>query len=177
MRQPYPRRRRRRVKPFRVLIAGLASGVSVGLLFGLSFQAWLYLEPMVAPPPRPDFSAPAISLFLDGTEASPVGEAAPSPSPTVTAPGQRARVSEPIGLVLRAGPDREAEAIGGVAFEEFIIILEREGEWERIRRELNDQEGWVRAGNAQTVDPQAVDAQTDELLPPEPERPLSPELN
>ncbi len=131
---------------------------------------------MFAPPPRPDFSAPAISLFLDGTEATPAAQATASPSPAaspVTAePGQRAQVTEPIGLVLRTGPDREAEAIGGVAFEEFIFILEREGEWERIRRELNDQEGWVRGGNAQVVD-----GQTDELPPPESEPPLSPELN
>lgn len=176
MRQPYPRRRRRRVKPLSVLTAGLASGISVGLLFGLSFQAWLYLEPMFAPPPRPDFSAPAISLFLDGdngAEEEPTSLATPSPqtppTPATAAPGQRAQVTEPIGLVLRSGPSREAEAIGGVAFEEFIVILERDGEWERIRRELNDQEGWVRAGNAQGIDGEATSQ-------PEPESLLSPEL-
>ncbi len=149
---------------------------------------------MFAPPPRPDFSAPAISLFLDGPQASLERPAAPSPTPETTpvaaVPGQRAQVSEPIGLVLRAGPDRETAAIGGVAFEEFIVILEREGEWERIRRELNNQEGWVRAGNTRVADPGAVDPQAVDLQTVDPseaqtvspetpltERALSPELN
>ncbi len=61
----------------------------------------------------------------------------------------RAEVTWPQGLSLRAEPDVNAERIGGVGFEENIIILEdsADGEWQRVRIPGSEQEGWVKGGN------------------------------
>jgi SH3-like domain-containing protein len=57
-------------------------------------------------------------------------------------------VIEPIGLALRATPEREGTYIGGVPMNEVVTVLglSEDGRWQRIRRQ-NGQEGWVRAGN------------------------------
>ncbi len=61
----------------------------------------------------------------------------------------RAEVTWPEGLSLRAEPDVNADRIGGVDFEENIIILEdsADGKWQRVRVPGSEQEGWVKAGN------------------------------
>lgn len=61
----------------------------------------------------------------------------------------RAEVTWPEGLSLRAEPDVNADRIGGVDFEENIIIIEdsADGKWQRVRVPGSEQEGWVKAGN------------------------------
>ena len=61
----------------------------------------------------------------------------------------RAEVTWPQGLSLRAEPDVNADRIGGVGFEENIIILEdsADGKWQRVRISGSEQEGWVKGGN------------------------------
>ncbi|WP_019504899.1 SH3 domain-containing protein [Pleurocapsa sp. PCC 7319] len=65
----------------------------------------------------------------------------------------RAVVTWPQGLSLRAEPSINAGRVGGVYFDEQIIILENsaDGQWQRVRVPGGNQEGWVRAGNAKRI--------------------------
>ena len=82
-------------------------------------------------------------------------KATPSPKPLPSG-AYRGRVSWAEGLSLRSQPNQEAEKIGGVAFNQKIIILEenQDKSWQKIRLEGSEQEGWVKAGNTQKVDEQ-----------------------
>ncbi|MFN6497648.1 MAG: SH3 domain-containing protein [Nostoc sp. DedQUE01] len=81
----------------------------------------------------------------------------PTPSPTPLPSGAyRGRVSWADGLSLRAQPNQDAERIGGVSFNQKIIVLEESEDkaWQKIRLEDSGQEGWVKAGNTEKTDEQ-----------------------
>jgi len=97
------------------------------------------------------------------TKSSPSPTSTPSPtespktvqSPKPLPPGSyRGRVSWAEGLSLRVEPNQEAQRIGGVGFNQKIIILEESEDktWQKIRVEASEQEGWVKAGNTEKVD-------------------------
>lgn len=111
-----------------------------------------------APPPSPGVAASPDSASTPTSQGapSPTPTASPSPSPSPSPTdeeGFEARVTEPIGLILRSEPSQESERIGGVEFEQELIVLETspDGEWVRVRLPGNDTEGWVRAGNVEQV--------------------------
>lgn len=149
-----------------ILGIALLSGVAVG-------AAYFYLSSISEYPPKPTFPE---------EESSPTAETEPEPtSPpveteteeTVTAeteteaepesepklpeelpPGAyRARVTWSEGLSLRAEPSTNAERIGGLDFNDEIIILgeSEDKQWQRVRVEQSDREGWVKAGNVERV--------------------------
>ncbi|MDJ0705283.1 MAG: SH3 domain-containing protein [Leptolyngbyaceae cyanobacterium MO_188.B28] len=113
--------------------------------------------------------SPEKPIFANGT--SPVEEPAPAPStntastttqapskPPVATPqlepgAYKAVVIQPIGLVLREGPGRDFPQLGGVEYNEQIIVLgESENrQWLRIRLPVSGQRGWVKAGNTQKI--------------------------
>lgn len=132
------------------------------ILFGAGVALTRYLLARLAtPPPRPVFandpSPTTPASPVASTQASPPSpetappspESSPSPSPTE---GYAARVTQPIGLILRDQPSREAGRIGGIEFNQQLIVLEDspDGEWQRVRL-ANGSEGWVRAGNTERV--------------------------
>jgi hypothetical protein len=82
-------------------------------------------------------------------------KATPSPKP-LPAGAYRGRVSWAEGLSLRKEPNQDAEKIGGVSFNQKIIILEESQDkaWQKIRLQDSEQEGWVKAGNTEKVDEQ-----------------------
>ncbi|MEH2141853.1 SH3 domain-containing protein [Nostoc sp.] len=86
------------------------------------------------------------------TESS---KATPSPKPLPSG-AYRGRVSWAEGLSLRSQPNQEAEKIGGVGFNQKIIVLSESEDksWQKIRLEGSEQEGWVKAGNTEKVDQQ-----------------------
>jgi uncharacterized protein YgiM (DUF1202 family) len=57
-------------------------------------------------------------------------------------------------LVLRQGPSRETERIGGLDYNQRVTVLETssDGEWTRIRLTGSGVEGWVKAGNTERID-------------------------
>jgi hypothetical protein len=122
---------------------------------------------ITALPPRPVFdndlppqTKPAVAR---SPVASPVRSPAPSPSlaaspptptPTPLEPGAHAaRVTEPIGLVLRQDPNRDSGRIGGIDYNEQLTVLETssDGEWERVRLKGSNIEGWIKAGNTERL--------------------------
>ncbi|MEH2462819.1 SH3 domain-containing protein [Nostoc sp.] len=80
-------------------------------------------------------------------------KATPSPKPLPSG-AYRGRVSWAEGLSLRSQPNQEAEKIGGVGFNQKIIILSESEDksWQKIRLEGSEKEGWVKAGNTEKVD-------------------------
>ena len=96
-------------------------------------------------------SATAVSPATD----APSAEAPPEPEPvTSTTTATRGRVIEPIGLAIRADPSVEAAYLGGIAFNETVTILESSGDgrWQRVRRDFNGLEGWIKAGNVVEIE-------------------------
>jgi uncharacterized protein YraI len=63
-------------------------------------------------------------------------------------------VIQPIGLVLREGPGTEFPQVGGVDYNEEIVVLEEPDDksWIRVRAASNGQEGWVKAGNTRRAE-------------------------
>ena len=72
-----------------------------------------------------------------------------TPEPELPPNAYRAVVTWPEGLSLRAEPSINASRVGGVYFDDKIIILEdsADGKWQRVRVPGSNQEGWVKAGN------------------------------
>jgi hypothetical protein len=83
---------------------------------------------------------------------SPSPSTQPSPQETEAA-GYRAKIMLSEGLNLRGDPNRDAERIGGVAYNDQIIILEDspDGEWQKVRIESSGQEGWIKSGHAERL--------------------------
>lgn len=93
------------------------------------------------------------------TEPAPVATAPTAPPPAQEEPdleippgGYEAVVTQPIGLVLRAGPGADFERLGGIDNNTAIIVLTTsdDGEWLNIRLQ-SGQEGWVKGGNTRRL--------------------------
>lgn len=126
------------------------------ILAGASVAAALYFAARLTElPERPTFP-----------NDNPVtAEASPAPKPTPTATptpepkalpdnSYRAVVVQPIGLILRDEPSYEADRIGGIAYEETVIVLSKseDGVWERVQvEEDSDRTGWVKGGNTEVI--------------------------
>jgi uncharacterized protein YgiM (DUF1202 family) len=140
--------------------------LALAILAGGSFLAAQYVKSRMAIlPPKPTFpndnaknaqptSNKPAAKSANAVPESPPPTPSPSASPKPLPPGAyHALVTEQIGLVLREAPGREARTIGGVGYNEKVIILETnaDGSWQKVRTDLSDQEGWVRGGNTEKV--------------------------
>jgi Bacterial SH3 domain len=135
--------------------------LAILLLTGASVAAALYFAAkLTAAPERPTFpnevqnSQSVSKISQPIVKVSP--EVTPSESPTpkpLEAGAYRAIVTQPIGLILRDSPTREANRIGGIAYKEKVVVLEDtpDKEWQRVRIEDNDSEGWVKGGNTEKI--------------------------
>jgi Bacterial SH3 domain len=135
----------------------VGSGVAVALYF---------INRTATPPPKPMYSndnPPLAAPVANKTkaEAKPTSEAKPETSPSPTPSPEslpkgayRGSVTWAQGLSLRAEPNQDAERVGGVGFNEKIIVLEESQDkvWQKIRTEGSKQEGWVKVGNTQRAD-------------------------
>ncbi|MDZ8109691.1 MAG: SH3 domain-containing protein [Nostoc sp. DedQUE12a] len=150
----------------------IGSGVAVALYF---------MNRTGIPPAKPIFSNDSPSVKAQAPKATePGGKPTPTPSPTkspssptptpsstespkptpsptpLPSGAYRGRVNWAEGLSLRAQPNQDAERIGGVGFNQKIIVLEESEDkaWQKIRLEDSGQEGWVKAGNTEKTDEQ-----------------------
>ena len=109
-------------------------------------------------PPRPVFEND-VALQVEAANAQPVAEPAPVAAPPaapveeIPPDSYAAVVVQPIGLVMRSGPGAENSQLGGVDYQEQVLVLQTDdsGNWMKIRVRDTGQEGWVKAGNTQTV--------------------------
>jgi hypothetical protein len=113
---------------------------------------------------KPSLTPGTSTKSSPSSSPTPTGSPKPTPSPKALPSGAyRGRVSWAEGLSLRSQPNQEAEKIGGVAFNQKIIILEESEDkaWQKIRLEDSQQEGWVKAGNTEKVDEQKPEKPED----------------
>ncbi len=155
-----------------ILGIALLSGVAVG-------AAYFYLSSISEYPPKPTFpeeessptaekepepASPPLETETEqaataeterepeeATRAEPQSE--PEPPEKLPPGAYKARVTWSEGLSLRAEPSTNAERIGGVDFNDEILILEEseDKQWQRVRVGESDREGWVKAGNIERV--------------------------
>lgn len=139
-----------------------------------------FIARLTAVPPKPAFANDTEETYgapIDQpeagteTELKPLGEETPPPAapqpevapaeqqaeakpeaPAEEAEGYAARVTQPIGLILRQDPSQDAEHIGGVEYESELVVLSEsdDGEWQKVKLS-NDQVGWVKGGNTAPV--------------------------
>ncbi|WP_066380999.1 SH3 domain-containing protein [Anabaena sp. CA = ATCC 33047] len=136
----------------------VGSGVAVALYF---------INRTAIPPARPIFANDSPSVKNSDSPnsdvkntptstptTSPTPTASPSPSPSPTSeelpPGAyRGTVTWAEGVRLRGEANQDAQTVGGVGFNEKIIVLEesQDKNWVKIRSEASQQEGWIKVGN------------------------------
>ena len=75
----------------------------------------------------------------------------PQVDPETVPNGTKGLMNWPDGLAMRSEPG--GAYIGGIPFNETVTILELSGDgrWQRVRRDRNGLEGWVKAGNIVTI--------------------------
>ncbi|MBD2462415.1 SH3 domain-containing protein [Oscillatoria sp. FACHB-1407] len=139
--------------------------LAIALLFFAGVNVTRHLiTRLTAPPPRPVFPNDTPSPVASAAASTPQTQATPSPAASAAPPVERspspneagafeARVTEPIGLIVRQEPSRDAERLGGVEYDEVVTVLETtsDGEWQRVRLSGSGVEGWVKAGNVEQI--------------------------
>lgn len=65
-----------------------------------------------------------------------------------------ARVTWPSGLSLRDNPSNDASRIGGVYYDDRLIVIGRssDGDWQRVYVPESEQQAWVKAGNVERIE-------------------------
>jgi hypothetical protein len=136
--------------------------LAIVLMAGASVAAALYFAAkLTTVPERPVFPNDKAPVQIAGAapkstaQASPVSTSSDAPSPKPLEPGAyRALVTQPIGLILRDTGSRDSNRIGGVGYKEKVVVLEEspDKEWQRIRVEDGNREGWVKGGNTEKVE-------------------------
>lgn len=154
------------MKGFVLAVTKLIFGVSLSFvllsLTGIA-TARYFMAKLSVLPPKPVFEND-IALGTAETlppEAEVPAPAAPVPETAMVTPtaldnppgSYEAVVMQPIGLVLRGGPGAEHQQLGGIDYQDKVLVLETDeaGLWMRVRVLESGQEGWVKAGNTQNL--------------------------
>lgn len=114
-------------------------------------------QPPVATPALTAASAPTATNVASTTAPEPNPAPTPSESPSpqpLEAGAYKARVTWSRGLSVRSNPTLESDRIGGIAYQQNIVVLGESDDkrWLKIRAEDGGTEGWVKAGNLERVD-------------------------
>ena len=158
------------ISNFFQFIVGFIAGVL--LLAGSTATVGFYLfNKMAANPPKPNFpelantqeeSTTSTQVTSENTstqveQVEQVRETIPPSSLTdsleLPSGSYRATVTWPQGLIFRAEPTRESERLGGISYQEEVIVLGSNDDktWENILLPRTGQQGWVSAGNTQPI--------------------------
>lgn len=139
--------------------------LAILILAGATVATALYFAARLSElPERPTFpnDNPAAKTTAKVTTPKPQVNSTPTPTPTPTPaeeklePGAyRAIVTQPIGLILRDSPSTEANRIGGIAYNEKVVVLgeSEDKQWQKVRvSQDSDRTGWVKGGNTEKVE-------------------------
>jgi hypothetical protein len=137
----------------------LGSVLGVAILIGSGVVvAYFLLTKLAEPPPKPYFANDKPLTTVSSPAARPstpaTADSASTNSASSLEPGAyEARVVYSGGLALRDNPSLDATRIGGVEYDQRIVILEEspDKQWQRVRSESGDLEGWVKAGNIERL--------------------------
>ena len=146
------------------LLIGITLGLA--LMVGGSVAAGYYVfTKLSVTPERPIFAEekpkqPVVNASPAATtkKASPAPILSPAPSPTPPSPEPEAGLYKGVinwsdGLILRDAPGSNANRIGGVAYNQQVVVLEESSDqnWQRIRIVATGKVGWIKAGNMDKV--------------------------
>lgn len=113
-------------------------------------------KPAASPTPvaaaSPKVSPAAVSSPLQPSPAATPSPQATSPSPQpLPATSYPARITLSEGLNLRNKPSVDGDRIGGVDFDEQVVVIEESPDkaWQKVRLQSSNVEGWIRAGYTQ----------------------------
>ncbi|MEX0269516.1 SH3 domain-containing protein [Leptolyngbyaceae cyanobacterium UHCC 1019] len=133
--------------------------VAIALIAGGGFLAAQYLiTQFTTPPPKPMFpndkpspKPPPAAIAPKPTQPQPTPSATPSPKPSAT--GYSAKITLSEGLNIRSNPSVDAERVGGIDFDEEVIVLEEtpNQEWQRVRLKTSNVEGWIKSGHTERM--------------------------
>lgn len=134
--------------------------MAVFILAGAGVAAVLFLASSVTRlPERPTFpndKTTNVATAKPITQGNQVANTNNQKQPEALAAGSyRAKVTEPVGLILRDTPSRDAKRLGGIAYEEELIVLEESSDklWQRVKViDGSDRTGWVSGGNTQAIE-------------------------
>jgi len=133
-------------------LLGFTLAVAILLGAGVVFTNFVIgrLSSLPARPTFPNDIQPKSSAAKDTPKAA-VAAKPPEPAPA-PAEGYAAKVTQPIGLLVREEPSAESGQVGGVALDEEVRVLETssDGEWQRVKTS-NGTEGWVKGGNTEKL--------------------------
>jgi hypothetical protein len=142
----------------------LGFALAIALLFAAGVGTMRYILTRVAtPPPKPVFANDPSPVA-----ASPAANPAPSPATAAVSPNPgatpaaaaspsaagsyAAKVTQPIGLIVRQDPSADAPQVGGIDYNQQLTVLEDspDGAWQKVKLESGS-EGWVKGGNTERV--------------------------
>lgn len=141
-------------------LLGSILGIALLSIGGLA-MGYYFMTRLTQAPPKPIFANdvqptenPAQST-ADSADAT-AANSAPTPTSSTSPlePGTyRVQVVYAGGLLLRDSPSVEANQIGGVAYNQQVVVLEESADqiWQRVRLESGE-EGWVKAGNVERTE-------------------------
>lgn len=147
-------------------LAGVAKfvigvGLAIALMLGGSVLVGLYfMYKVTSHPPKPVFDNEEVTQTAAKAKNPPKKTAQPQPTPTPSKPSEtpeaklapgtyKARVNWSQGLSLRAEPSADAARIGGLDYNQQIVVLEESADksWQKVRLADGELEGWIKAGN------------------------------
>jgi hypothetical protein len=147
------------------LLSGFLLAIAL-VVGGGSFAVQYVIAQFTTPPPRPTFpnekpiaKAKPVSAPVKPSPVKPAPSPSPTPTPTPSpkpsdAAGYRARITQSMGLNIREGPSVDANRVSGVDYDQRVIVLEdsEDKEWQRVRVEGTDVEGWIKSGYTERAD-------------------------
>jgi cytoskeletal protein RodZ len=159
---------------FAQFILGFFLGVFI-LTGTVAAAAYFFLNRMSDAPPEPVFSEEdtsepepqeqsassdsdnqsATNTSTTPVESEPEPEEKPEEEKTIAErfgeQAYEARVTWPNGLSLRSNPSLNASRVGGVYYDDRLVIIETQGDWQRVYVPESGQQAWVKAGNVEKI--------------------------
>lgn len=149
-------------------IAKFIIGFFVGIFIlaaGGVIAAYYFWTKLSITPAKPIFAeeqpkkAPTVKKAsnVQASNSKPKSQPAPTPSkpPAQELPpgAYKARVTWPEGLSLRDAPGTDSNRVGGVMFNQEVIVLKQSGDqkWQQVRLAEGEQGGWIKSGNTEKV--------------------------
>ncbi|MBD2006566.1 MULTISPECIES: SH3 domain-containing protein [Cyanophyceae] len=143
-------------------LIGFFLAISLLLVAG-GATAYYFLTKLSTPPAKPMYAndksvLKAKAAASASKKPTPASSAPASPTPTASTPLEPgayiASVTWPEGLSLRENPSLEASRVGGVGFNQRVVVIKESDDkrWQQVRLENGEQQGWIKAGNVKRVD-------------------------
>lgn len=145
-------------------IIGFFAGIFILAVSGVA-AAYYFWTQLSITPAKPIFAEEQPKKAPPAKQASNVQASKPKPkSQPASTPSQppaqqlppgayKARVTWSEGLSMRDAPNTNSQRVGGVMFNQEVIVLKQSDDqkWQQVRLANGDQVGWIKSGNTEKV--------------------------